>query len=185
LPERLTVEPDDDGVRAPDDQQRGLAHSVQVPPGQVRAPATGHDRLDGPGSFRRGHQRRGGTGTRAEQPDPQARGPFVRRSPAGQSRHPGGKQADVESQLRGRGVALFFRGGEQVRQHGRQARVLQLRGDVAVARAATAAAATVREHHHATGLPGHRQIGSQNGARRRQQQGLLDDAHVPTSSLAG
>jgi hypothetical protein len=83
-----------------------------VLPGQVRPPPAGDDRLNGFGPFRGGYQRRGGARTGAEQPNTQTRRAFIRDHPVGQRRHPGGEQADVESELRGHSVALFLHRSE-------------------------------------------------------------------------
>jgi hypothetical protein len=105
--------------------------------------------------------------------------------PVGQCRHPLREQADVEPERTGAGVELFLLRREQVGQDGRQAGVLELAGDVAVARAVAAAAAAVGEQDQSLRRLRHHDVGLEHDARGRDLDAPVDGVHGGPHTVNG
>jgi hypothetical protein len=87
---------------------------------------------------------------------------------------------DVEPELGRAVVPLFLVGGEEVGQDGGQTGASEFGGDVPVAWAVAAAAAAVREQHHAAGPFRHGDVSLERDTRDRDLQTLLQCWHRGT-----
>jgi hypothetical protein len=124
-------------------------------------------------------------GAGAEQPDAEVGERVLPDHPVGQCRHPLGEQADVEPERARAGVDLLLLRREQVGQDGREAGILELAGDVAVARAVAAAAAAVGEQDQPARPLRHHDVGPEHDARGRDLEALVDGVHGGPHTVNG
>ena len=146
----LTVEIENGGVGAPNDEQRRRAHRAEVLAREVGASSTRDDGTDRLGSASGGDECRGTAGARAEQANWELRCPRLRPQPSGDPSEAVGQELDVEPVLPGARVnpVLFLR--QEVDQEGGEPAVLEAFGDESIARTVSTAPAAVREQDEAS-----------------------------------
>src|SRR5205807_7047166 len=109
-----------------------------------------------PGGSRGSDQGRATTRARAEEADLQVR--LLSSEPVRGADEAVGEQLDIKSKMRRAGIDQFFVMRKQIDEQRPQAALAQSLGDVAIARAETAAAAAVCEQHQAGRAARHDQI---------------------------
>src|SRR5579863_578336 len=156
--EGLAIHVDDREVEVSYNEQRGRIDARQSRHREIRASASGNHRSYSIRTFRRGYQRCGSAGTGAKVADAHPGCFRILTQPIRSANHAFREQPDIETQPGRSQVLPFFVGGEQVKQQRGQAGLPEHLCDMPISRAVPAAAAAVREQHHAEGAIGSGQV---------------------------
>src|SRR5207248_747057 len=175
--ERLAVETKDHVVGSSYDQERRRAHLDEQLSGEVGPSAARNHRRDAIGLACGGHQSRRCARTRPEQADRKSSGLLVVRQPLHCSGETVREQPDVEAQVAGEPLRLFFVRRQQVHQQRGETPLLQRLGNEAIAPAEAAAAAAVSEENGAASPMGDGEISAESHSRTQDQLDLAL-AHV-------
>jgi hypothetical protein len=161
------IEPKDLAVLAADDEETGRVNVMERHSSEIGPASARHNSLHDVRPFGGGNQRRGSARARAKTAEAEISQYWLAAGPIRDADEALRQERDVEAQFGGLRVDAFFFGGEEVREDGSDTAGMERFGNMAVARAVSAAPASMGEKHNASGLGWYDDVGEEGDIRER------------------